>query len=692
MKRGVFLLLFALFLIVLNSKVEAVLTIQSAISPIYVGETDTLLAGGGTDPYIADSYNWEILTPSVCKFSGTDIYTNNQIRSYPKGLSAGTCSIKITRVANTPLETTTYSLQVLAAAAPSPASLTSCSVKASCSSGEIALASLFDTKDSHISSNINKFPYKLCCAGTSLSRSCVPIPPQKADAAHIYVTDDSHIDPQGQPNSICLSVRDQSSVSCRYSNTGCNTGEVCLLSFYQSSDSHVADCNALSTQTKICCTLTQAKTCYNQGEAKADSDPLQCCATSSTGQELYYSKEVDSDVAGGCCVKVDEGWNSFTGGCEPSGAIQCSSNCQYSPTSSNYWSTNGCFLDLPTPLPYEFSCCEVTQFGATDKFQIPIEVVRDANNKCTGAKFCSSTTKSCSSTPDSFCPENYGDWSTCPLNEVGNKCSICDPDCGTCGSISFSQFKDPASQNEQLTIKVEYNVPVVKAISLWRVISGTDYYISTANCQVQGSVCTVTFSPSSVSPGVVQYLTTPSSPGSPYTFKSYLSVAPDIIITKTGYTLPKVEIQFPSSGSTLSGLANIQVKAQSDSSISKIKWYIEKRSSGVNQAPLYSPVNIVNNLGSCTFCNSLNCNLLGSAYYAPAPPNTNAVATKEFDTLKCDNNDFMLKVIAEDLRGNKAEASIPVSTNNVNAPCTDSCPVYDSTILKIVIAKFKTWI
>ncbi|MBI2106864.1 hypothetical protein HYT57_02665 [Candidatus Woesearchaeota archaeon] len=688
MKRGVvlvFLLILSLISIALES--EATIMVQSAFSPINVGETDTLVRTGTTD-----NVNWETLTPTICKFQGTSIYTNNQIRSYPKGLAVGTCSIKATTV-NAPTETTTFNFQVLAAVPPSPASLTSCSVKTSCASGEIAIASMVNMEDSHISKDVNRFPYKLCCAGTSLSNSCVATVPQKSDAAYVYLTDDSHVDPNGQAESICLSVRDQSSIDCRFSTSGCNTGETCLLSLYQNTDSHVADCNALSTTNKICCSITQAKTCYNRGEAKADSDSLQCCATdATTGRDLYYSKEVPSDPTGGCCEKIYEYWDPFTNKCELSEATRCSSTCPYDPTSSSYFTTNGCFLDSPTPLPYEGACCTETLFGVTDKFQTPIGVITDVNNECTGAKFCSTTTKSCSSTSDNFCPENYGDWSSCPLNEVGKRCNICDPDCGTCGSISFSQFKDPASQSEQLTIKVEFSSPTVRAISLWRVISGTDYYISTANCQVQGNSCIATFSPANVYPGVVQYLTTPSQPGSPYTFKSYLSVSPDIIITKTGYTLPKIEIQNPASGSTLSGLTNIQVKAQSDSSISKIKWYIEKKSSGANQAPSYSPVNVVNNQGSCTFCNAIDCNLLGSAFYAPNPPNTNVVSTKDFDTLKCDNNDFSIKVVAEDQRGNKAETSIPVKTSNQNAPCTDNCPAYDSTVLKIVIAKVKTWI
>lgn len=684
MKRGVVLVLLVLALITITEKSEAALMVQSAISPIYVGETDTLIRIGTTD-----SVNWETLTPTICKFQGTSIYTNNQIRSYPKGLSVGTCSVKATTV-SAPTETTTFNFQVLAAIPTSPASLTSCLVKTSCSTGETAIASVSGLIDAHISKDINRFPYKLCCAGTSLSNSCIPVSPQKSDVAYIYSTDDSHVDPTGQAESICLSVRDQSSVSCKFSNSGCDTnaGEVCLLSLYQNKDSHVAECNSLSTQNRICCSIIQAKTCKEREEACTDSDTLKCCDPNSNQESLYCSKgENEAESVGGCCVKGDEYWNPDFEECRPTSA--CGVICPYSPSDPNYWSDLEC--NIPQ-LPFEQSCCPMNKYGTFNKFYTNIEVTTDINGKCTGSTFCSSTIKSCSTTADGFCPENYGDWSSCPLNEVGKRCNVCDPDCGACGSISYSQFKDPASQSEQLTIKVEYSAPVSTAISLWRVISGTDYYISTANCQVQGNVCTATFSPANVFPGVLPYLTTPSQPGSPYTFKSYRSVSPDIIITKTGYTLPKIEIQSPTVDATLSGLTNIQIKAQSDSSISKIKWYIEKKSSGANQAPSFSPVNVVNNQGSCTFCNAIDCNLLGSAFYPPNPPNTNVVSTKDFDTLKCDNNDFNIKVVAEDQRGNKAETSIPVKTSNQNAPCTDNCPAYDSTILKIVIAKVKTWV
>jgi len=49
-------------------------------------------------------------------------------------------------------------------------------------------------------------------------------------------------------------------------------------------------------------------------------------------------------------------------------------------------------------------------------------------------------------------------------------------------------------------------------------------------------------------------------------------------------------------------------------------------------------------------------------------------------------------VIAEDFQGNRAQDSVSINTLNPNAPCTDNCPVFDSRVLKIIIARVKTWV
>src|SRR3989344_3153131 len=273
------------------------------------------------------------------------------------------------------------------------ATISSCSVKSSCSSGEITMASVADTRDAHISKDITKFPLKLCCSGTAISNSCDVVATSKDSLTDIYLLDDTHVDPGPQANSICLSTTDNSNVDCRISGATCNSNEACVLSLYQGTDSHVADCS-VNLPNKICCSTTVTKTCYAHGEARSDTDSLQCCSKDSSGNELYYSKEIGTDLTGGCCQKSYERWDPFANICVPTFAQSCSTQCSYNPLQSQYFSTEGCFLDFPQPLPYELSCCQITQFGVTDKFQTEIEVVRNSNNECTGAKFCSTVIKS----------------------------------------------------------------------------------------------------------------------------------------------------------------------------------------------------------------------------------------------------------------------------------------------------------
>src|SRR3989344_8048597 len=123
------------------------------------------------------------------------------------------------------------------------AAINSCSIKSSCGDGEITLASVAATQDAHISKDITKFPLKLCCPGTAISNSCDVVATSRDSLADLYLLDDSHVDPGPQANSICLSTTDNSNVDCRISGATCNSNEACVLSLYQGTDSHVADCS-----------------------------------------------------------------------------------------------------------------------------------------------------------------------------------------------------------------------------------------------------------------------------------------------------------------------------------------------------------------------------------------------------------------------------------------------------------------
>ena len=118
--------------------------------------------------------------------------------------------------------------------------LESCSIKQSCNLDEILISSVFAEKDAHISKDINRFNYKLCCKGTNLENSC------NAEFKHdnlgyIYAQDEAHIDAELQPYEICLSTSDNSNVQCSIKEN-CNSEEVCIFDMYQATDSHIAEC------------------------------------------------------------------------------------------------------------------------------------------------------------------------------------------------------------------------------------------------------------------------------------------------------------------------------------------------------------------------------------------------------------------------------------------------------------------
>src|SRR3989338_777811 len=55
---------------------------------------------------------------------------------------------------------------------------------------------------------------------------------------------------------------------------------------------------------------------------------------------------------------------------------------------------------------------------------------------CTGVQICADYDVDCNFIKDGFCPQTYGDWGACDMQSYG-KCSPCDSDCGSCGSIEI---------------------------------------------------------------------------------------------------------------------------------------------------------------------------------------------------------------------------------------------------------------
>jgi len=167
------------------------------------------------------------------------------------------------------------------------ATLESCSFKRSCSQDEIAIGSAFQKTDSHVSKDLDAGNYQICCKGESLGASCEV--GQKQDYLGFLYTSDSHIDSQVQSEGLCLSTNDGSEVDCRIIDGRCGMLGACVFEMYQETDSHVAECGAISgLPYSMCCSVKPVKTCFGQGEGRTDGDGLQCCATAPTGEELYY--------------------------------------------------------------------------------------------------------------------------------------------------------------------------------------------------------------------------------------------------------------------------------------------------------------------------------------------------------------------------------------------------------------------
>ena len=125
-----------------------------------------------------------------------------------------------------------------------------CSVKTSCSSGEIAIFSLSSSSNAHAAQSSSGYSYKVCCPGEGLeeSTSCTD-----ANAAlWLSATTNAHVSENKITGSygekVCLSSDD--SFSCAV-KTSCSIDEYCIVSVYANSNSHVAECGGYGND--VCC-------------------------------------------------------------------------------------------------------------------------------------------------------------------------------------------------------------------------------------------------------------------------------------------------------------------------------------------------------------------------------------------------------------------------------------------------------
>ena len=74
---------------------------------------------------------------------------------------------------------------------------------------------------------------------------------------------------------------------------------------------------------------------------------------------------------------------------------------------------------------------------------------------CNGARFCGDQDLECSYVEDGKCPEDFGDWNSCGLNNYGGSCTPCDLDCNPdCGPIDINV---PNAKFSGDTISIDVN-------------------------------------------------------------------------------------------------------------------------------------------------------------------------------------------------------------------------------------------
>jgi hypothetical protein len=97
------------------------------------------------------------------------------------------------------------------------------------------------------------YPYVICCSesGVTLGTSCSGTYSNYLD---LWSTYNSHVEEYTEGNygtNACLSASGVTGVSCSYRSSSCISGEACLASIYQVTDSHISDCSDYPI--KICC-------------------------------------------------------------------------------------------------------------------------------------------------------------------------------------------------------------------------------------------------------------------------------------------------------------------------------------------------------------------------------------------------------------------------------------------------------
>ena len=321
----------------------------------------------------------------------------------------------------------------------------------------------------------------------------------------------------------------------------------------------------------------------------------------------------------------------------------------------------------------------------------------NAESICNAAEFGETGSQdnfilNCSTTSDGLCPEDYGDWSFCLINQnTAKACSTPDPDCGIVPQVYFVNFPAVSNSGDKLKLIVHATVDRKDdKIVLLRNINpgGVPNYqvVGNQNCNVINPndaanwYCEITFDGGVA--GASPLLITPSTGGSYYDYKAYLLRDATKSVEAIGITTPIVKIKNPADGSQITGMQNIEVEASSGVGITQIDYYAEQETG----AGSYTKVNVENNAGDCLACTTDTCNKFASSTKSSLQT---ANDVQVFDTTKCGNENFRIIAVAKDIK-NSGSASVTATISNAVPGCP-GCS-FASKILNLAVARIRVWV
>ncbi len=128
-----------------------------------------------------------------------------------------------------------------------------CSVKASCGSGEVAVFKMSGLANAHAGTvSDSTYADTICCSGPAgLSASCTG---SYATVLRLSATTNAHVASSdvSYTTQACLSATG-TAMNCQYSSS-CGSGYTCLATISGSTNAHVADCDGTNDySTKVCC-------------------------------------------------------------------------------------------------------------------------------------------------------------------------------------------------------------------------------------------------------------------------------------------------------------------------------------------------------------------------------------------------------------------------------------------------------